>query len=140
MAILTPKEIAARLAAIAILKDNASDADASKCVSVYPTLTGDGSLIKVGTRINHNGALKRAAVDLYDTAENNPDNAPTLWEDIEYRHGYRIIPTTITAGTAFALDEYGWWGNSLYQSMQSNNVWTPAAYPSGWLLIREVKT
>lgn len=132
MAILTPKEIAARLAAIAILKDNASDADASRCASVYPALTRDGSLIKAGTRINHNGALKRAAVNLYDTEENGPDKAPALWEDILYKRGHRIIPETITAGTAFAKDELGWWGDVLYKSILEGNVWTPAAHPAGW--------
>lgn len=139
MAILTPREIVARIVATEVFKETASDSDASKCVSVYPSLKGDGSLIKAGTRINHNGKLKRAAVDLYDNETNSPDKAPDLWEDIEYKQGYRIIPDTITAGTAFDLNEYGWWGDSLYQSMQSNNVWTPAAYPAGWKLIREVK-
>ena len=38
--------------------------------------------------------------------ENNSDNAPTLWEDIAYKEGYRIIPETITAETAFMKNEY----------------------------------
>lgn len=137
---LTTSEIVRYLNALGVMRDNASDADASKCVSVYPTLKGDGSLIKAGTRINHNGSLKRAAIDLYDTETNNPDNAPTLWEDIQYKQGYRIIPETITAGTAFALDECGWWENGLYQSLLEVNTWTPSENPSGWKLIKEVKT
>lgn len=40
--------------------------------------------------------------------------------------------TTITAGTAFALDECGWWGDTLYRSTISANVWTPEQYPAGW--------
>ena len=43
-----------------------------------------------------------------------------------------IIPETITSGTAFMKDEYGWWGDVLYVSLIDNNVWTPDAYPSGW--------
>lgn len=35
------------------------------------------------------------------------DNAPTLWEDILYKDGYRTIPETITVGTEFALSVYG---------------------------------
>lgn len=89
-------------------------------------------LIKAGTRINWNGQLKRAAVDLWDTKENNPDNAPTLWEDIAYREGYRIIPSEITAGTAFAKDELGWWNDMLYKSLIDANVWTPEAHAAGW--------
>lgn len=108
------------------------DKIASETPELFSRLNENGELIKVGTRINWNGALKRASVDLYDTKENNPDNAPTLWEDIEYKEGYRIIPETITTGTAFSLGEYGWWGNTLYKSLIDSNVWTPEQYPTGW--------
>lgn len=110
------------------------DKTASTAPTLFPRLKQNGSLIKAGTRINHNGSIKRAAVDLWDTADNSPDNAPTLWEDILYRDGYRIIPDVITAGTAFALDELGWWGDKLYKSLLSANVYTPEQYPNGWEL------
>lgn len=108
------------------------DQTASIAPELFDWLTEDGSFVKAGTRINWNGTLKRAAVDLWDTAENNPDNAPELWEDIQYRRGYRIIPETITAGLAFAENELGWWGDTLYRSKIANNVWTPEQYPAGW--------
>lgn len=113
------------------------DKVASTSAELFPRLTEGGALVKAGTRINWGGILKRAAVDLWDTAENNPDNAPTLWEDIEYRNGFRIIPETITAGTAFAKDECGYWGEILYKSLIDANVWTPEAYPSGWEIVEE---
>jgi hypothetical protein len=118
------------------MRTKADDGIASQAENVYPTLKEDGALINVGTRINWNGTIKRAAVDLWDTAGNNPDNAPTLWEDIDYREGYRIIPETLTVGTAFAKDECGWWGDTLYKSLLDSNVWTPEAYPSGWEIVK----
>lgn len=111
------------------------DKVASETPELFARLNQNGELIKVGTRINWNGVLKRASVDLYDTLENNPDNAPTLWEDIEYKKGYRIIPQTITVGTAFSKDELGWWEDTLYKSLLDNNVWTPEQYPSGWEIV-----
>lgn len=110
------------------------DKTASEAVELSPSLKGDGSLVTAGTRINWNGALKRAAVDLWDSAENNPDNAPALWEDILYRDGIRIIPETITVGTAFALGELGYWEDKLYESLLDANVWTPTQNPAGWAL------
>ena len=110
------------------------DQTASTAETLFPHLKADGSLIRSGTRINWHGVLKRAAVDLWDTPENNPDNAPALWEDLAYCQGYRIIPETITATAAFALDELGWWDGALYRSTISANVYTPAAYPAGWEL------
>lgn len=113
------------------------DKTASTSAELFPRLTEGGELVKAGARINWGGTLKRAAVDLWDTAENNPDNAPTLWEDIEYRNGFRIVPQTITAGTAFAKDECGYWGDTLYKSLIDANVWTPEAYPTGWEIVTQ---
>ena len=118
------------------LRDSATDAQASESVEVYPTLKESNSLVKMGTRINWNGVIKRAAVDLWDTKENNPDNAPSLWEDISYIQGYRIIPEVITVGTAFIKDECCWWNGTLYKSLIDANVYTPEAYPSGWVLVQ----
>lgn len=120
--------------------DNAAnvltDADASNSVLLYPTLKRDGSLIRTGTRINWNGRLKRAAVDLWDTAENTPDVATDIWEDINYKNGYRIIPETITAGLAFSKGEIGWWGDVLYKSIYDGaNVWTPEQYAAAWEVV-----
>lgn len=108
------------------------DKEASEGASLFPRLKQDGSLVSAGTRINHNGVIKRAAVDLWDTEANSPDNAPSLWEDISYREGIRIIPAVITAGTAFAKDELGRWGDVLYKSLIAANVYTPEQYPAGW--------
>lgn len=110
------------------------DQTASRGAELFPMLRLDGGLVKAGTRINWQGTLKRAAVDLWATKENTPDKAPTLWEDIAYRDGWRIIPETITAGAAFAEGELGWWEGVLYRSKIAANVRTPAAYPDGWEL------
>ena len=112
------------------------DKEASEGAALFQRLKGDGSLVSAGTRICWNGTIKRAAVDLWDTDANTPDAAPTLWEDIAYRQGYRIIPATITAGAAFAQGECGWWGDTLYRSTIASNVWTPDAYPAGWEAVR----
>lgn len=133
---MTREEAKLFVEALIILRDNATDAQASLATAVYPSLKYNSALIQVGTRINWNGTIVRAAVDLWDTFENNPDNAPSLWEKLEYKEGYRIIPETITVGTAFAQDECGWWKDSLYKSLMAANVYTPEVYPAGWELIK----
>lgn len=114
--------------------ENFEDKEASEVASLYPGMKYDGSLIKAGTRINHGGELFKAAVDLWDTEANNPENAPTLWEKIAYHEGIRIIPETITATTAFALGELGYWkaDGKVYKSLIEANVYTPEDYPQGW--------
>lgn len=132
---LTYKEADEFIAAFLAMRDGANDALASVSVDVYPELNENGELIKAGTRIKWNGVLKRASVDLWDSVENNPDNAPILWEDISYKEGYRIIPETITVGTAFVKNEYGWWNDVLYKSVLDANVYTPGEYPAGWVVV-----
>lgn len=114
-----------------------SDKEASEEPSLSESMKYTGELIEYGTRINWNGRLKRAAAALWDREENNPDNAPDLWENVAYREGYRIIPETITAGLAFDLDECGWWGDTLYRSVIASNTYTPDQYAEGWELVKE---
>ena len=130
---LTESEVSRMLITQQINNLIVDNATASRMVDYYPTLKQDGSLIAVNTRINWNGKLKRAAVDLWDTEANNPDNAPTLWEDIEYRDGIRVIPTSIPSTDVFKKGDLGWWGDNLYQSIyDGDNVWTPEQYPAAW--------
>ena len=122
--------------AMRVAMERASESLDDQTVSTAPAmlrrLKQDGRLVSAGTRINWGGTIKRAAVDLWDTIENTPDAAPTLWEGIDYKDGIRVIPATITAGTAFALDELGWWQGKVYKSMLAANVYTPEQYPAGW--------
>ena len=106
------------------------DAEASIEPSLTRKMRYDGSLIESGTRIDWGGVLKRAAVDLWDTEENNPDNALDLWENVLYRDGIRVIPDVITAGLAFSYGEQGWWGDVL--PGEKTNVYTPDQYPAAW--------
>lgn len=111
------------------------DQDASVEPSLTRTMRYDGALIPAGTRINWYGQLKRAAVDLWDTEENNPDNALDLWEDVLYREGIRVIPEVITTGLAFSEGEIGWWGDIPKRSIrpgEKTNVHTPDEAPELW--------
>ena len=125
----------------AVIEQAAQTID-EKTISEAPelcrTLKQDGSLVRAGTRINWNGTIKKAAVDLWGTEANDPDHAPSLWADIAYRDGYRIIPETITVTTAFSKGEKGWWTDGkLYESKVGSNVYTPAQYADNW---KEIST
>lgn len=129
---MTRQEAKLFIEAFVRLRNLATDEVALQVSNLFPRLKEDNSLISAGTRINWNGTIKKAAVDLWDTAENSPDNAPALWEDISYREGIRIIPDTITVATAFAKGEKGWWGDTIYVSLIDANVYTPEQYAAGW--------
>lgn len=113
-----------------------SDQQASEGVELFPRLTGSGELVKAGTRINWNGVLKRASVDLWDLETNNPDNAPAIWETIQYVNGVRVIPEVITATTAFSRNELGWWQGSVYRSLRDGNTFNPSVTPEWWEVVK----
>ena len=137
MEIRTKEEAIAFRKQIEAAAINLDDKGASMSVDFYSDMVYNGELVKAGTRINHGGVLYKAAVDLWDTESNNPENAPTLWEEIQYHNGVRIIPEVITVTTAFALGELGFWktDGKTYKSLIDANVYTPAAYPRGWEVV-----
>ncbi|MEE0963113.1 MAG: hypothetical protein U0L73_02705 [Ruminococcus bromii] len=108
------------------------DKTSSEATELLPVLKNDNTYIKAGTRINYNGKIKKATVDLWDIEANNPDNAPVLWEDILYKDGYRIIPDVLSVTTAFSKGETGWWKDKLYTSLVDYNVYTPEQYAPNW--------
>ncbi len=114
----------------------ADDATASIAPKFSPTLPHDGKLVKAGTRVNEGGIIYKAAVDLWDTEENSPENAPTLWAKLAYRDGYRIIPEPeggiFPVTEAFAKGERGWWGDTLMESVVDGNCYTPDTYAPNW--------
>lgn len=132
---MTRAQVEEIIKALLALREDATDETAIKATAIYPTLKYNGALVKSGTRINWNGTLKRAAADLWDTEDNNPDNAPVLWENVVIVGEYRIIPEVITVGLAFSEGEYGWWNGALYMSKVNNNVYTPEQYPENWEIV-----
>lgn len=114
-------------------KQLVDDQTASLAPEAYSGMNYDGALITQGSRIHWKGTLKKAAVDLWDRPDSDPDNAPGLWQEIPYREGLRLIPEVITASAAFAGDEVGWWKGARYRSILDNNVHTPEQYPEGWV-------
>lgn len=134
---MTTDEARGLRAKIELASSSMSDKDASTAPELFPKLKQDGSLVKAGTRIKWRNALMKAAVDLWDREENDPDHAPALWEEPEYREGIRIIPEVITVTKAFSAGELGWWRDVIYRSKVDMNVYTPEQYAPNWELVDE---
>lgn len=116
----------------------ASDQEVSKFPQYTQEMAFSGKLIKAGTRINWNGVIKKAAVDVWDTQENSPDNVPTLWADVDYVDGVRKIPSTASGifdvSAQFAEGEEGYSAidGLVYISQVNGNVYTPQLVPGNW--------
>ena len=110
-----------------------SDKEVSITPEILPRMRYTGKAIEAGTRINWGGKVKSAAVTLWDREDCNPDNAPTLWNNIPYRNGIRVIPEYITVTDAFSEGEEGIDDvDVVWISKYNNNVYTPAQYEANW--------
>jgi hypothetical protein len=134
---MTKQELKANLTAFLDAKAAAceavdDDTASGFCVALFPKMKYDGGLIKYQSRIQYDGKLYRAVVDIWDEEQYNPTNAPNLWREIIYSGGIREIPEVITAAEAFAAGEKGKWKGEIYESLISGNVWTPEQYAGAW--------
>lgn len=97
------------------------------------TSVWDGRLIKVGQRIRWGDKLMAAKNDLWATDANNPDNAPTLWEEILYRDGYRVLTGAISASNPVQPGECCWENDVLYECIYHVScTYRPSEYAQAW--------
>lgn len=111
---------------------------AGRMIDYFPTMKevgAEGALIPAKTRIRDDHDLSviwRSNVDLWNTTENSPTNAPTLWDKIAYHNGIRIIPDTIPATLAWMNGELGWRDGHIYKSGMDGNVYLPGTVGAVW--------
>lgn len=131
------QEIAEKDAIIAEVVSVMPDKEASMYVQYARMLKQDGKEIPSGTRINWNSKLYKANVALWDREDQDPDHAPTLWTELMYHNGHRIIPQIITAELAFSQGEVGYWptDKKYYRAKRNGVVHTPAVYPADWEVV-----
>lgn len=114
---------------------------AGRMIDCFPTMKevcAEGELIRALTRIRDDkdaSVIWRSNVDLWNTTENSPANAPTLWDRIEYHEGIRIIPDTIPATLAWMDGELGWRDGHVYKSGMNGNVYLPGTQGAPWELM-----
>lgn len=128
---LTEVEVTRMLLEQQINTLSVDDATSSRMADYFPAWES-GIAYTAGFRVRYNGNLYKCTQSHTSQSDWTPAAAPSLWDAVQYRNGYRVIPETISAAGAFALGEYGWWGDHLYKSTIASNVWTPEAYPTGW--------
>ena len=116
--------------------ESLSDAVISTAPEACRRMKYDGSLIPNGTRIYwpEDKLIYKNGSDLWDREEFNPKNSPDSWTPLDYIDGIRVIPEEISYTLRFALDELGWWENSIYKSLKADNVYNPSVRPDDWEL------
>ena len=111
---------------------------AGRMVDCFPTMKEvceEGALIPAKTRIRDDkdgSIIWRNNVDVWNTDENSPANAPALWDKIAYHNGSRIIPDEIPATLAWMHGELGFRDGHVYKSGMDGNVYLPGTPGVPW--------
>lgn len=93
----------------------------------------DGHLIPASTRLRWGTRLVAAMNDLWAYSENNPDNAPSLWEEIAYLDGYRVLYGPISASNPVQPGEMCWEDGKLYKCVYHVAcTYRPSEYKAAW--------
>ena len=114
---------------------------AGRMIEYFPTrkeYCAEGELIPAKTRVRDDSdpsVIWRSNVDLWNTDENSPQNAPTLWDKIAYHNGVRIIPDAIPATLAWMHGELGYRDGHVYKSGMDGNVYLPGTQGAPWEMV-----
>lgn len=118
-----------------------TDAEASEEPTLFPSwekMLADGHVftqeeVDKRPRIEHKGKLY-FVIGVHTVQENwTPDTAVSLYTEIKYRKGHRVIEEYITAEEKFRKGETGIDADDVvWISKVDNNVYTPVQYPSNW--------
>lgn len=145
---LRPDQIAAGTALYAA-KDKAggylTDAQASTVPDLYaPWAKSRWRDYKLNAIVRHEGARlwKFNLPALVDESQNvEPGTNETIWTEIAYHNGVKIIPDVITAVKAFANNELGWWHGDpkaqqgVYKSKMDGNTHHPSV-AAAWTFVQ----
>lgn len=108
------------------------DTDALEMVELFPSWTVGRSVI-VGERLRHENQLYKCVQAHVTQADWTPDKTPALWVKVSVEEWPQWVQPTGTADAYNAGDKVTY-NDKHYISAIDGNVWSPDAYPAGWVL------
>lgn len=118
-----------------------TDAEASEEPTLFPAWdkfleegrTFTQEYVQKRPRVEYNGKLYFVIGAHTVQANWTPDTAVSLYTEIKYRKGHRVIEEYITAEEKFRKGETGIDADDVvWISKVDNNVYTPVQYPNNW--------
>lgn len=108
------------------------DAEALEAIQLFP-IWAEGINYTVGDKIRYENILYKCLQSHTSLASWTPSAAPSLWAKV-------LIPDENTipeweqpdSTNAYSIGDKVMFEGKVYESLINNNVWSPAAYPSGW--------
>ena len=112
-----------------------SDEDALEATCLFPNWSADQSYDK-DTRVLYEGILYRCLQSHISQEGWIPTAAPSLWAKVLIPDP-DVIPEWEQPDSTnpYMKGDKVMFNGSIYESAIDNNVWSPSAYPAGWILV-----
>ena len=120
---------------------NLDDATAVESAELFPAWDGNGVTYAVDQRVRYNGVLYKVLQTHTSQSDWSPEVAPSLFARVLIPDP-EVIPVWVqpdstnpymTGDKVYYPDENG----LIYESVIDNNVWSPATYPAGWVIVAD---
>lgn len=117
---------------------NISDDAALKMPDYFPTWDGNGHSYAAGDRVVYNDVLYKVLQGHTSQSTWTPDAAPSLFAKVLTSTTGEPLPWEKPDSTnPYMTGDRVIFDGKIYESMQDNNVWSPADYPAGWKEVTE---
>ena len=112
-----------------------SDEDALEAVNLFHNWTS-GEAYEKDQRVNYEGILYKCLQAHTSQDGWTPTAAPSLWAKVLIPDE-NVIPEWEQPDSTnpYMKGDKVIFDNQVYESAIDNNIWSPAAYPAGWILI-----
>lgn len=114
------------------------DTDALEAVELYPRWSGEGVEYIKDRRISFNNILYRVLQSHTSQEAWMPDVTPSLFAKVLIPDP-NVIPDWEQPDSTnpYMTGDKVRFDNKIYESAIDNNIWSPSAYPAGWIEIPE---
>ena len=112
-----------------------SDEDALEAANLFPNWA-ESKAYAVDERVRYNGLLYKCLIAHTSQANWTPDAAPSLWAKVLIPDE-NVIPDWEQPDSTnpYMTGDKVMFEGHVYESAIDNNIWSPSAYPAGWVLI-----
>lgn len=114
-----------------------ADDDALEAVELFPGWRADTNY-DADERIRYGEKLYRCVQAHTSQADWTPDATPALWTEVAKPGEIPVWKQPTGAQDAYNRGDKVWYpekNTTVYESTIDNNVWSPDAYPDGWVLV-----
>ena len=111
------------------------DEDALEAVELFPAWQTD-TAYAADDRIRYGEKLYRCVQAHTSQADWTPDATPALWTEVAKPGEIPVWKQPSGAQDAYNRGDRVWYpekNTTIYESLADGNVWSPEAYPAGWM-------